>query len=268
MNKEYIGRTVDEAIQEGLTELQLSREDVDVLVLDEGSRGVLGLFGAKMARVMIVVPDSMESFTLENWEEEQKEEEKEEAAPTVVFKTLDQALAEQEEAAKAARDDFIPLSEEELSESAARVTAFLTTVAGYMGVEDPGVAIARGERGLRVRMEGDRIGVMIGHRGETLDALQLLSGLVANQNRGDGDEGYQRISLDIGSYRRKREQTLVNLAHRLAQKAVRSRRSVSLEPMNSYERRIIHSTLASVRGVDTHSEGEDPYRHVVIQPKK
>ncbi len=266
MNKEYIGRTVDEAIQEGLTELHLNREDVDVLVLDEGSRGVLGLFGAKMARVMLVIPDSMESFTIENWEEEEKQEAEEEQ-PAVVFKTLDQALAEQEESNK---DDFVPLTEEELSESAARVTSFLTTVAGYMGVEDPGVAIARGERGLRIRMEGDKIGVMIGHRGETLDALQLLAGLVANQNRGDsdGDDGYQRISLDIGSYRRKREQTLINLAHRLAQKAVRSRRNVSLEPMNSYERRIIHSTLASVRGVDTHSEGEDPYRHVVIQPKK
>ncbi len=266
MNKEYIGRTVDEAIQEGLTELHLNREDVDVLVLDEGSRGVLGLFGAKMARVMLVIPDSMESFTIENWEEEEKQEAEEEQ-PAVVFKTLDQALAEQEEYNK---DDFVPLTEEEMRDGAARVTYFLTTVAGYMGVEDPGVAIARGERGLRIRMEGDKIGVMIGHRGETLDALQLLAGLVANQNRGDsdGDDGYQRISLDIGSYRRKREQTLINLAHRLAQKAVRSRRNVSLEPMNSYERRIIHSTLASVRGVDTHSEGEDPYRHVVIQPKK
>jgi len=265
MNKEYIGRTVDEAIEVGLTELQLKREDVDVLVLDEGSRGVLGIFGAKMARVMLVVPDSMESFTLEQWEEEEKEEAKEEPQPTVVFKTLDQALAEQE---AAAQDDFVPLSEEELSESAARVNDFLTTVAAYMGVEEPGIAIARGERGLRVRMEGDKIGVMIGHRGETLDALQLLAGLVANQNRADNDDGYQRVSLDIGSYRRKREQTLVNLAHRLAQKAVLSRRNVSLEPMNSYERRIIHSTLASVRGVETHSEGEDPYRHVVIQPKK
>ena len=262
MNKEYIGRTVDEAVKEGLQELNLRREDVDVLVLDEGSRGVLGIFGAKMARVMIVVPDSMESFTLEQWEEEEKEEAEE--AP-VVFKTLDEAIAEQE--AEQA-DDFVPLTEDQISDSAARVSTFLTEVARYMGVDDPGVAIAQGERGLRVRMEGDKVGLLIGHRGETLDALQLLAGLVANQNRADNDEGYQRISLDIGSYRRKREQVLVNLAHRLAQKAIRSHRSVSLEPMNSYERRIIHSTLADVRGVDTHSEGQDPYRHVVIQPKK
>jgi len=262
MNKEYIGRTVDEAVKQGLDELKLTREQVDVLVLDEGSRGVLGIFGAKMARVMIVVPDAMESFTLEQWEEEEKQEAEE--AP-VVFKTLDEAIAE-EEASKT--DDFIPLTEEEISDSAARVTAFLTQVAQYMGVKDPGVAIAQGERGLRIRMEGDKIGVMIGHRGETLDALQLLAGLVANANRADSEEGFQRISLDIGSYRRKREQVLVNLAHRLAQKAIRSHRSVSLEPMNSYERRIIHSTLADVRGVDTHSEGQDPYRHVVIQPKK
>jgi len=262
MNKEFIGRTVEDAVQEGLTQLGLKRGDVDVLVLDEGSRGVLGIFGAKLARVMLVVPDTMESFTLDQWEEEEKEEKEE---TPVIFKTLDEAIAEQE---KLEEDDFTPLTENEITDSASRVAAFLTEVARLMGVEDPGVAIAQGERGLRIRLEGDKVGVMIGHRGETLDALQLLSGLVANQGRADSEEAFQRISLDIGSYRRKREQVLVNLAHRLAQKAVRSRREVSLEPMNSYERRIIHSALAEVKGVETYSEGEDPYRHVVISPRK
>ena len=114
------------------------------------------------------------------------------------------------------------------------------------------------------RMEGDTLGVLIGRRGETLDALQYLTSLKVNR----GQETYIRVTLDTEDYRSRREETLIRLANRMANRAVRTNRRVSLEPMNPYERRIIHSALQGNEAVDTHSEGDEPNRHVVITIKK
>ena len=115
-----------------------------------------------------------------------------------------------------------------------------------------------------VKMTGDTLGILIGRRGETLDALQYLTSLKINR----GQENYTRVTLDTENYRAKREDTLVRLANRMANRAVKTGRKVSLEPMNPYERRIIHSALQGNEAVDTHSEDEEPNRHVVITLRK
>ena len=120
------------------------------------------------------------------------------------------------------------------------------------------------EEALRIEMQGDNQGILIGHRGETLDALQYLTSLNVNRGR----EEYLRVSLDTENYRAKREETLINLANRMAAKVQRSGRRMVLEPMNPYERRILHATLQDNPHVTTHSEGEEPNRRVVIAPKR
>ncbi len=120
------------------------------------------------------------------------------------------------------------------------------------------------EKELSIDLKGDDMGVLIGKRGQTLDSLQYIVSLVVNK----GEENYIRVKVDTENYRERRKQTLENLAKNMAFKVKRSRRQVTLEPMNPYERRIIHSTLQDDKYVETHSEGEEPYRFVVITPKK
>ncbi len=120
------------------------------------------------------------------------------------------------------------------------------------------------EKELSIELSGDEMGVLIGKRGQTLDSLQYLVSLVVNK----GEDDYIRVKVDTENYRERRKQTLENLAKNMAFKVKRSRRTVSLEPMNPYERRVIHSVLQDDKYVETHSEGEEPYRYVVITPKK
>lgn len=141
---------------------------------------------------------------------------------------------------------------------------YLKKVLLCMGVPDAQIEIQKneGENSALLSLQGEDIGFIIGHRGETLDALQYLAGLVANHVGGE----YYRIALDIGNYREKRRQTLESLGQKMAQKSLRFGRNVSLEPMNPYERRIIHTAVQTVEGAKSWSEGEDLERHVVIGP--
>ena len=139
---------------------------------------------------------------------------------------------------------------------------YLREILKYMGVGNVEFSIAEEENGAVIIITGDDIGFIIGHRGETLDALQYLSGLVSNHV----ENSYYRITLDIGNYREKRRETLDVLGKKMAAKAVRTGRNVSLEPMNPYERRIIHTAVQTVEGAKSWSEGEDTGRHVVIGP--
>ena len=120
------------------------------------------------------------------------------------------------------------------------------------------------EKEMSIDLNGDEMGVLIGKRGQTLDSLQYLTSLVVNK----GVEEYIRVKIDTENYRARRKKTLENLAKNMAFKVKRTRRTVTLEPMNPYERRIIHSTLQDDKYVETHSEGEEPYRYVVITAKK
>lgn len=140
---------------------------------------------------------------------------------------------------------------------------YLREVLRNMGLSDVTITATEEENGAVLSISGENIGFVIGHRGETLDALQYLAGLVANHAEGS----YYRITLDIGSYREKRKETLEALGQKIAAKAVKYGRNFSLEPMNPYERRIIHTAVQNVEGAKSWSEGEDTARHVVIGPE-
>ena len=159
---------------------------------------------------------------------------------------------------------MIPAEEVVEDSAPGKARAFLKELTHLMGVEVD-IQVGTDEEGnVFAKMTGDTLGVLIGRRGETLDALQYLTSLRINR----GQEGYTRVTLDTENYRAKREDTLVRLANRMANRAVKTGRKVSLEPMNPYERRIIHSALQANEAVDTHSEGDEPNRHVVITLRK
>ena len=146
--------------------------------------------------------------------------------------------------------------------AAAAAEAYLRAVLAGLGVEDFTISVTENDNGCVISLDGENLGFIIGRRGETLDALQYLTGLVANR----ADNAYYRVTLDIGNYREKREQALVALARRLGGQTARTGRRNSLEPMNPYERRIIHTTVQGMEGVISWSVGSEPHRHVIIGP--
>ena len=384
---EISAKTREEAVEQALQQLDASISDVDIEVLDEGSKGLFGLFGSRLAKVRVTLkgassaaaedeldimsllsdkkpekapraeserkpkperPEKRESVKAEKADKPEKADKAEKAegegrkrrpepvrrtnparkaaeapeaeavdapaeeAAAAVEPAAEQAEAEaekateprrrsrsrsrkprkpaaetpvaedgaEEEAPQAAKPlppkqiDVKPLEKPEVTmipdeeldaESAAgRAKAFLQELTHLMGVD---VAIAMGtdpEGNVFGYMTGDTLGILIGRRGETLDALQYLTSLRINR----GQEGYTRVTLDTENYRAKREDTLIRLANRMANRAVKSGRRVALEAMNPYERRIIHSALQPNELVETHSEGEEPNRHVVITVRK
>ena len=174
---------------------------------------------------------------------------------------VEEELPEKEERDVQPKVYEIPADQEEVK---AKVIAFLTDVLKAMGIETTLKAEFSEDGILEVNIEGEGMGVIIGKRGTTLDSLQYLATLVVNKGRND----HIRMKLDTEGYRSRRQETLEKLAINLAKKAKRTGRRVALEPMNPYERRIIHSVLQADRGVETYSEGEEPYRKVVITPRR
>jgi len=149
--------------------------------------------------------------------------------------------------------------EEEVPEEE-KAQKYLRGILSGMGLEGFKITAIPRERGTEYNIEGQDIGIIIGRRGETLDAIQYLTGLVANRNRSE----YTRVTLNIGNYREKREGTLQGLAKKVAQQVIRNGRSSTLEPMNPYERRIIHTQIQGMRGVTSWSVGDEPTRCVVV----
>jgi spoIIIJ-associated protein len=288
---EATAKTKEEAIEIGLQELGVSIGDVDVLVVEEGSKGLFGLFGSRPVKVRLTVKETEED-PLGNLLEDKnakkpekkpaekktekkpavKAEEKKPAEKKPVEKKAEKAEAASEE--KEERTEIrtlekpevtmIPADQLDPESPAGEAKAFLGELTRLMGVD---VTIDMGtdaEGNVYGFIEGDTLGILIGRRGETLDAVQYLTCLKVNRGR----ENYTRVTLDTENYRAKREDTLIRLANRMANRAVRTGRKVSLEPMNPYERRIIHFALQQNENVTTHSEGDEPNRHVVITPKK
>lgn len=347
--KEFTGKTTQEAIDNGLAELGVTIADVHVDVLQEGAKGLFGLFGSKPACVRLTVmedereddhglSDLLGSFSLNEQKKksapkaeapkpetkpdmpkaeakpekkpeiklEKKPEKKPEmkpekkpevkpAAPKADAKPeASKAEAKPEkkpEAPKPPRErkprparpareesekrDFAPMIPAETfapteppvihpeDTPAGRAQKFLMDVTGRMGVKvDVYVDDSKADN-LSIHMIGDTLGILIGRRGETLDALQYLTSLQVNKGR----EGYIRVTLDTENYRAKREDSLRRLAQRMANRAVKTGRKVVLEPMNPYERRVLHTALQNHPAVTTHSEGEEPNRRVVIMLK-
>lgn len=202
---EKIGKSKEEAIELALKELNAEKDDIEIEVLEEGSKGFLGFLGAKDFKIRVTLKDNYEKSTRNFLND--------------IFDSLD--------------------------------------IIADINLDLKGDT-------LKVSVIGDSAGQLIGRRGESLDALQLLLGLAVNKNR----DGYIKVILDIENYREKREESLVRYANKMARTAVKQRRNIRLEPMNPYERRIVHSALQSDSYVTTYSEGEEPFRKVVISVKK
>ena len=340
---ESTGKTVEEAVQAGLGKLGLELSDVTISVIEEGSKGFFGLFGAKPAKVRITERDqepdidmsqilrpgaSTRVSTIADKPRQPKPQAKPKPAPQPVKpqtqtapvqakpaapapakpqtpaqakpapvqpkpqqpKPQAQPKADKPQAAKPAqpkpqqpkppraprpaqpRPEIArpaipdgPLPDQDpatLSELGRRAYEYLDKLTKLMGVPVK-IYVAEAEGSMSISMMGDTLGILIGRRGDTLDALQYLTSLEVNRDR---DE-YVRVSLDTEHYRAKREESLTRLAARMADRAVKTGRKVVLEPMNPYERRVLHATLQDHPYVQTHSEGDEPNRRVVITLK-
>lgn len=204
---EVTGKTVDEAINKALDQLNVTSDKLEWEVIDKGSSGFLGIINSKPARIK-----ARKKATLED-----------------------------------------------------KVKEFLDKVFSAMKLQvDILIDYQPEEKTMSIDLTGNEMGVLIGKRGQTLDSLQYLTSQVVNRET----EEYIRVKMDTENYRDRRKETLEHLAKNIAYKVKRTKRSVSLEPMNPYERRVIHSTLQNDRYVVTRSEGEEPYRHVVVMLKK
>lgn len=286
------GGDVDAAVELALKELKLTIDEVDVEVLEESSKGFLGI-GSKLAKVRVTA------------KEDTNDRKKEKSS----FDDIDRILAalpenQKIEVPEEIREDYDKFEREEMEDARASAKAkkkerrnnksrnknrrkehpvdnsmfddmkkldpvtdspvekFLRDVTAEMGI-DLDFSVRAGNGLIYVNITGKDTGTIIGKRGQTLDAIQYLASIVANKESSE----YVRVILDAENYRSKRERTLMNLANRLAGKVERSGRSITLEPMNPYERKVIHSTLQDHPYVKTRSEGKEPYRRVIIERK-
>jgi len=199
------GQTVEEAVKSALAQLQTSKDRTDIDIIDEGKKGIFGIFGSRPAVVKV----------------------------TVIIDPIEEAKK------------------------------FLTQVSEQMGAPAE-IEIKREGKHVHFIMTGEKIALLIGKRGQTLNSLQYLTQLVINRFSNQ----YLTVILDAEDYRKRRNETLVQLAHRLAGKALKSGKDVTLEPMPSYERKVIHAALSDNKRVKTFSDGSEPHRYIVISPAK
>lgn len=260
---EYItvsAKTLDDAITEALIQLGVTSDQLEYEVIEKGSAGFLGI-GMKQAVIKArrKVVEEPEAEIVEDVKSEPAVMKKEEP------KTVKKEIAKKETIKKETVKKEPAKKEADLanveSQTIEACEKFIYDVLKAMDMTDVKVTSVVDEEGaLSIDMEGSNMGILIGKRGQTLDSLQYLTNRVANKMQ----EGYVRVKLDTEDYRRRRKETLENLAKNIASKVKRTRRTVSLELMNPYERRIIHSALQGDPAVSTHSEGEEPYRRVVV----
>lgn len=266
-------KTVDDAITEALIQLGVTSDRLEYEVIEKGSAGFLGI-GMKQA----VIEARRKPEPKEEKIEEPVVEEPVKAEPKKVETVQPQKAAAEKKADEPQKAAFEKAVEKEVKEEVKKETKlvevqpqtieavedFLKNTMKAMDMEVELKTEIDQDGTLCVDMSGEHMGILIGKRGQTLDSLQYLANRVANKHQ----EGYVRVKLDTENYRARREETLRHLAKNIAHKVKRNRRPVALEPMNPYERRIIHSALQSDPYVMTHSEGEEPFRKVVITLKK
>lgn len=227
---EKSAKTIEEAVQSALAELKADKEKVDIEVLEQPSKGIFGILGSKNARVRVTLKEEKTPEKIQEKKMEKRTDEKE-------VKVSDLTL-EKEKARK-----------------------FLRDVLESMDIKAE-IRVRDTSEGLYINLAGPKMGVIIGRRGQTLDSLQYLVSLVVNKDK--ERDNFVKVILDTEDYRKKREETLQRLAKRLAERVQKTGKRVELEPMNPYERRIIHSTLQEFEDITTFSEGEEPYRKVII----
>ena len=236
---EVTGKNEDEAIAKGLAQLGLDRDDVSLEILERGKTGFLGI-GSVPAKVKLT------------YEAPDEEKAVEAAAPVAEQAAAPAAAAEVEETSTSVEE----VVDDEVAQAIVR---FQSGLFAQMGVEASS-RITRDGDTYQVVLEGENMGALIGHRGETLDAIQQLTGYVANRGRSHR----VRIHVDAEGYRARREEALQRLAHKTAAKVVKYRRNITLEAMNAYERHVIHAALQDVAGVSTFSTGTEPNRRTVV----
>lgn len=274
--EEFTAKTVSDALTEASVTFQVPSAMVEYEVLEEQKNGILGLF-SKPAKIRARIKEE-EKVTETVKREVRRTEKTENRKPDVKkpeFKKTETKKADTKKFENQTAQPVKKTPEEtkevvnrepvdvEKVESAAK--KFLAEVFTAMKIEAKiSVAYDHQENIVNINIEGDDMGILIGKRGQTLDSLQYLTSLVINKET----SSYLKVKLDTENYRERRKETLENLAKNIAYKVKRTKRSVSLEPMNPYERRIIHSALQADKFVDTHSEGEEPYRRVVVTLKK
>ena len=251
---EFSGRNVDEAIYHGLVEMGLSIDQVNVEVVQKESKGLFGI-GAKNAIIRIT---ELEVAKTPVFEKPAAKDEHPKKTSSKAHDSSKKATSKKEPSKDHSEyDEELSLNNE--------AAIFLKDLLKSMKI-DADVKAKETDDGLLLVIISDTNGLLIGRRGETLDAIQYLVSLFYNKNR--KENAYRRVTIDTEGYRARREETLRKLARRNALRVVKTGRSVKMEPMNPYERRILHSSLQNFRGVTTYSEGEEPNRAVIIAPDK
>ena len=289
--KEITAKTVDEAITKACLEFETSSDNLEIQVVQEGTSGFLGFIGSKPAVIKVRKKVQEEEFDI--LKELAKEEKKEKKAPVKEEKkepkkeikketkpvkepkkgTVTKTQTENKEEKPVAKEAQpkpeprkpVVRTEEQVQQMKQDAEKFLTGVFGAMELPvEITMNYDKTADCLEIDFAGEDMGILIGKRGQTLDALQYLISLAVNKK----SDSYIRVKLDTENYRARRKETLENLAKNIAFKVKRTKRSFALEPMNPYERRIIHATLQNDKYVSTRSEGEEPYRKVIVYLKK
>ena len=265
---EKTGKSVEEALQAALDELKVNAEDVEVEVLESPSKGFFG-FGAKPAIIQVTLkenlkPEKLEDVSAENVSEVEENISAEKVSEQVEEKVAEVAEEKISEVEKNVSAEKVSGKNFDKAEIIAKAKKFLAEVFAEMKIE---AEIKVEETGTIVDFDlvGKNLGILIGKHGQTLDALQYLTNLAANKN--DSEDRVHFI-LDVENYRERREETLKKLAKSVADRAFRMRQDVRLEPMSRHERRIIHTALQNNDKVETRSAGEEPYRYIIVSPKR
>lgn len=260
---ESSGKSVDEAIFNGLIELGISIDEVEVEIIQQETKGILGI-GAKPAKVRLTEREK-EDIVIPDYMLKEKSEKKDSSRS-------DKTRSDRQRNNRQKRDEKPrqPKKEYDYSLEAAEgniAADFVKGVLERMGIEADVLLATNVENGIRLRIDSESMGrILIGHRGETLDALQYLTSLTVNH--ANKDDEYIRVTLDTEGYRDKREDTLARLARKVASQVKATGRPREMEPMNPYERRVFHATLQNNPYVTTYSEGEGNDRRVIVAPKE
>ncbi|HNY00210.1 MAG TPA: RNA-binding cell elongation regulator Jag/EloR [Oscillospiraceae bacterium] len=259
---EKSGRTEDEAVKAALDELGLERDDVSVEILERAKSGFLGIGAVHaLVRVTYDAPDEPEVRVPVRAETRPAPQETQRPAPQETKKPAPQEVRKPAPEKKPSGERVVPADERPATgEDAAKAREFLDGLFIKMDVPAELNITNRDDGSINVEVAGPGMGTIIGRRGETLDAIQHLTNYVVNR----GSEKHVHISVDAENYREKREESLVHLAEKMAAKVLKYKRSMALEPMNSYERHVIHTALQDFEGVSTGSTGTEPNRRVVI----
>ncbi len=261
-----VGESIEDAKESAMLKLGVGiTDDYDIEVLETPKKKTLGLFGGAMAKVKISieVPDPKPEPAKKSNEKKQPAKNNGNKKVAKVTETVAEKAAPEKSMAYTPVSEAVDADSIDPDSQIGRSIVYLKSVLGKLSVDEVTIKVAEIEGGYLITLDGEKLGSIIGHRGETLDALQYLASLKANEKG-----SYVRVALNIGNYREKREEALRSLARRVSGQVLRTGRNRRLEPMNPYERRIIHTEVQGIEGVVSNSVDEGLNRRVVISPEK